>query len=149
MEKFMKIYSGGTSAQNMISKNWYTATDRTFSNSKFPFLDGIIGPFMNRFYHVKENIYRRKMHYFGLLNRKLDVTLPSTDFMLAVPNLAALVHFPQNIGIFEEYLVEPKPINSPESEKTENDLNKPVSSFEKLQSLREKMTPENTKQPVV
>lgn len=149
MEKFMKIYSGATSAQNMIAKDWYTATDRTFLNSKLPFLDGIIGPFMDRFYHVKENIYRRKMHYFGLLNRKLDVTHPSSNFMLDVPSLAALVHFPQNIGIFEEYLVEPKPTNSPELEKTENDLNKPVNSFEKLQNLREKMTSDNTKQTVI
>lgn len=146
MEKFMKIFSYSTAGQNLISKDWFTATDRTFLNSKLPFLDGIIGPFMDRFYHTKENIYRKKMHYFGLLNRKLDVTHPSTEFMLDVPGLSTLVHFPKDIGVFEEYLEPVQPETPPEIKTDKPDLDKPASSFEKLQSLREKMTDSNNLQ---
>jgi hypothetical protein len=101
---------------------------------------------MDRFYHTRENIYRKKMHYFGLLNRKLDVTHPSTEFMLDVPGLATLVHFPKDIGVFEEYLKPSQPELSPETHAEQGNLNKPASSFEKLQSLREKMTDPNNLQ---
>lgn len=135
MDKFLKMYSGMFYYKNGIVKNWYTATDRYFLKSKFTFLDGLIGPLMNKFYHAKETEYRKIMHYFGLLNRKIDTSNDSMKFLIDVPSLSSMFHFPGKIGIFEELQndADTKSLNQIQKESES-----PNSSFQKLIDLREK-----------
>jgi hypothetical protein len=92
---------------------------------------------MNRLYHRKEVLFRRKVLYQGLLARKDKVSHQSSDFMLDVPSLSSLLHFPAGVGIFEN-LVAPTQIIEPGGQIDVVQVDTP-SSFQKLKELREKV----------
>lgn len=151
-EKFLKVYTQQSATGQAFSKDWFTSTDRTFLESKFPFFDAVIGPIMNRIYHQKEVKYRAQCHVDGLLSRDPDVSHDSMEVMLSTLELATLLHWPTNLGIFEEYFQKPKPPqDSQEVENKQEQIvtveadQRPVSSFSKLSDLRQKAL---SKQPV-
>jgi hypothetical protein len=96
IEKIAKIYFGGIgSDKNFLMKAQETSTDRTFSESKWPMLDGIIGPLMNRFYFFKEQIYRGKIQYSSLPDRDPDVAWDSMDMLIDSQSMATMFHWPK------------------------------------------------------
>ena len=96
IEKIAKVYFGGIGGdKNFLLKASETSTDRSFSESKWPILDGIIGPLMNRFYFFKERIYRGKLQYAGMLDRDPDVAWDSMDMLIDAKSMAAMFHWPK------------------------------------------------------
>jgi hypothetical protein len=82
-------------AKNFLMKAQETSTDRAFLESKWPMLDGIIGPFMNRFYFFKEQIYRGKIQYSSLADRDPDVAWDSMDMLIDSQSMATMFHWPK------------------------------------------------------
>lgn len=96
IEKIAKVYFGGIGGEkNFLMKATETSTDRTFTESKWPILDGLIGPFLNRFYFFKEKIYRGKIQYIGLLDRDPDIAWDSMDMLIDAKSMAAMFHWPK------------------------------------------------------
>lgn len=142
MEKFMKTFTGSTAGAQILVKDERYSTDRKFLENKVAIFDGIIGPFMNRYYHAKENEYRKQALYEGLLAREGDVSHSSSGFMVDVGHLPSILHFPGNVGIFEELTTKAE-VENQILQQAENTPN----SFEKLEMLRKKAnakTVENT-----
>jgi len=133
LEKFMKNFCGATAGANILAKVEEFSTDRSYSE-KHPLLDGIIGPIMDNIYHSKEVEYRKQALYEGMLGREGDVSHSSSGFMVDIPHLPSILHFPGNVGIFEELVR-----NSDEQQPTEQAENS-ANSFEKLELLRQKAT---------
>lgn len=132
MEKFMKTYGGATAGAQILVKDENYSTDRGFLQSKYPFMDGIIGPIMESVYFRKEAEYRKQCLYEGLLSREGDVSHSSGGFMVDVPRLGSILHFPGNVHIFEELTNESIEKQILEAQAAN------ASSFEKLQQLRQK-----------
>lgn len=135
MEKFMKTYCGATAGSQILVKVEDFSTDRGFVETQFQLWDGIIGPIMDNLYHRKEVEYRKQALYEALLSREGDVSHPSSKFMVDVPHLPSILHFPGNVGIFEE-LETKKEVEDQMNKQAQNTPN----SFEKLQQLRQKAT---------
>ncbi|MEI6728704.1 MAG: hypothetical protein WCK98_03620 [bacterium] len=151
-EKFLKVYSQQSATGQMFTKDWFTATDRTFLESKLPLMDAFIGPIMNRIYHEKEVQWRAQCHIGGLLSRDPDVSHDSMDTMLGALEMSTILHFPSNLGVFEEHFQVPKPPQDVQQVETKKEQTatievdqRPVSSFSKLSDLRQKAL---SKQPV-
>jgi hypothetical protein len=140
--RFLKAYAGQISGSNqIISKNWFTSTDRFFIASDTPIFDNILGPILNKFYHPKEVEWRRKCLYSGLLSRDVDISQDSMQFMLSISSACSLFHLPTNLGVFTEEL-EKK--NLPQQGISPNNPNTAPQTFTKLQELRQKATSQNS-----
>ncbi len=128
VEKMFRGYTGQTSGDlNILTKDWLTATDRFFFSNK-NILDTFVGPIMDKMYHPKENIYRAKVQYDGLPDRDVDVSHPSSEFMVDVYSASSMFHFPSLPTFPEEFKSE-----------TQQSLEKAKAvSFEKLKNLRQK-----------
>jgi len=93
IEKMVKSYSLEIKYGNTIEKDWFTSTNRFFLRNGF--LDTIVGPLANRFYHIKEIEFRRKAQYSGLLMQHLDMSHDNrANFVLGVHSLATLNPIP-------------------------------------------------------
>jgi hypothetical protein len=152
-EKMVKGFTGQTSGgSNIVVKDWFTSTDRFFLSTKEGLLDSILGPFMDRFYHAKEIVYRAKIQYDSLSARDPDISHDSTKFFLSVPSCAALFHFP-NIPIFpEEFEKKKSKPQQPEAKERYTNRDPEITdgelkvSFSKLNQLRNQAL--NKQQPM-
>lgn len=109
VEKLAKAFTGQIYDGTTIEKNWFTANDRFFLETSNGMFDSIIAPFMDKFYHAKENIYRSKVQFEELAGRDPDVSNDSMEFMICVPEVCSLWHWPLIPTFPEEFKNDPSP----------------------------------------
>ena len=103
VEKLAKAFAGQIYDGVTIEKNWFSANDRLFLETNSGMFDSVLAPVMDRLYHAKENIYRAKVQFEELAGRDPDVSNDSMDFMISVPEVSSLWHWPHIATFPEEF----------------------------------------------